>query len=113
MTSNQENLEEMKLAVVGGGGVGKSALTVQFIQNVFLEEYDPTIEDSYRSKINFFKNRTRKSRRQNMFPRNFGYCRTSKQKTKKLGRIQSIEGSIHEKCKWFPYGILSNRQKNL
>jgi len=46
--TNQENLEEMKLAVVGGGGVGKSALTVQFIQNVFLEEYDPTIEDSYR-----------------------------------------------------------------
>lgn len=40
--------EEYKLAVVGGGGVGKSALTVQFIQNVFLEEYDPTIEDSYR-----------------------------------------------------------------
>jgi len=36
------------LAVVGGGGVGKSALTVQFIQNIFLEAYDPTIEDSYR-----------------------------------------------------------------
>eukprot|EP01080_Neovahlkampfia_damariscottae_P004079 gene4079-7368_t len=47
MTDNK-NIEEMKLAVVGGGGVGKSALTVQFIQNVFLEEYDPTIEDSYR-----------------------------------------------------------------
>eukprot|EP00761_Pharyngomonas_kirbyi_P011345 gb/GECH01011370.1/.p1 GENE.gb/GECH01011370.1/~~gb/GECH01011370.1/.p1 ORF type:complete len:189 (+),score=41.36 gb/GECH01011370.1/:1-567(+) len=40
--------EEYKLAVVGGGGVGKSALTVQFIQNIFVEEYDPTIEDSYR-----------------------------------------------------------------
>jgi GTPase KRas protein len=42
------NVEEFKLAVVGGGGVGKSALTVQFVQNVFVEEYDPTIEDSYR-----------------------------------------------------------------
>ncbi|KAL9648102.1 hypothetical protein ABK040_007468 [Willaertia magna] len=42
------NNEEYKLAVVGGGGVGKSALTVQFIQNIFVEEYDPTIEDSYR-----------------------------------------------------------------
>lgn len=42
------NQEEYKLAVVGGGGVGKSALTVQFVQNTFLEEYDPTIEDSYR-----------------------------------------------------------------
>lgn len=41
-------VEEYKLAVIGGGGVGKSALTVQFIQNVFVTEYDPTIEDSYR-----------------------------------------------------------------
>lgn len=28
--------------------MGKSALTIQFIQNQFPEEYDPTIEDSYR-----------------------------------------------------------------
>lgn len=34
--------------VVGGGGVGKSALTIQFIQSHFVDEYDPTIEDSYR-----------------------------------------------------------------
>lgn len=34
--------------VVGGGGVGKSALTLQFIQSHFVDEYDPTIEDSYR-----------------------------------------------------------------
>ena len=34
--------------VVGSGGVGKSALTIQFIQSHFVEEYDPTIEDSYR-----------------------------------------------------------------
>ena len=34
------NMEEFKLAVVGGGGVGKSALTVQFVQNTFLEEYE-------------------------------------------------------------------------
>jgi GTPase SAR1 family protein len=27
-----KDMEEYKLAVVGGGGVGKSALTVQFIQ---------------------------------------------------------------------------------
>lgn len=30
--------------VVGSGGVGKSALIIQFVQNHFLEEYDPTIE---------------------------------------------------------------------
>ena len=39
---------EYKLVVVGGGGVGKSALTIQFIQHKFMTEYDPTIEDSYR-----------------------------------------------------------------
>lgn len=39
-------------AVIGAGGVGKSALTVQFIQNVFVNEYDPTIEDSYRKQLN-------------------------------------------------------------
>lgn len=37
-----------KLVIVGGGGVGKSALTIQFIQSHFVEDYDPTIEDSYR-----------------------------------------------------------------
>eukprot|EP00732_Lithocolla_globosa_P006585 Lithocolla_globosa_v1_NODE_7742_length_905_cov_32.261176.p1 type:complete len:203 gc:universal NODE_7742_length_905_cov_32.261176:192-800(+) len=41
-------LKEYKLVVVGGGGVGKSALTIQFIQSHFVDEYDPTIEDSYR-----------------------------------------------------------------
>lgn len=46
MASTQ--LREYKLVVVGGGGVGKSALTIQFIQSHFVEEYDPTIEDSYR-----------------------------------------------------------------
>uniref|UniRef100_A0A6I8PKJ7 RAS related n=2 Tax=Ornithorhynchus anatinus TaxID=9258 RepID=A0A6I8PKJ7_ORNAN len=39
--------EEHKLVVVGGGGVGKSALTIQFIQSYFVSDYDPTIEDSY------------------------------------------------------------------
>lgn len=58
-------LREYKLTVVGGGGiyfillacflfcgdaklrrlgVGKSALTIQFIQSHFVDEYDPTIE---------------------------------------------------------------------
>ncbi|PVH13611.1 Ras-like protein 1 [Candidozyma duobushaemuli] len=41
-------VKEYKLVVVGGGGVGKSALTIQLIQSHFVDEYDPTIEDSYR-----------------------------------------------------------------
>jgi GTPase SAR1 family protein len=28
-------------------GVGKSALTIQFIQSHFVDEYDPTIEGTY------------------------------------------------------------------
>lgn len=42
-----ENLTTYKLVVVGDGGVGKSALTIQFFQKLFVTDYDPTIEDSY------------------------------------------------------------------
>eukprot|EP01100_Stratorugosa_tubuloviscum_P014523 TRINITY_DN782_c0_g1_i5.p1 TRINITY_DN782_c0_g1~~TRINITY_DN782_c0_g1_i5.p1 ORF type:complete len:188 (-),score=79.61 TRINITY_DN782_c0_g1_i5:105-668(-) len=42
---------EYKLVIIGSGGVGKSALTIQLINNHFVEEYDPTIEDSYRKQV--------------------------------------------------------------
>ena len=44
---SDSNVTTYKLVVVGDGGVGKSALTIQFFQKLFIEDYDPTIEDSY------------------------------------------------------------------
>lgn len=40
-----------KIVVLGGGGVGKSALTIRLVCDNFLEVYDPTIEDSYRKNV--------------------------------------------------------------
>jgi len=40
-----------KVIMVGTGGVGKSALTLQYMYGDFVEEYDPTKADSYRKKI--------------------------------------------------------------
>ncbi|KAL6076118.1 Ras- protein Rap-1A [Balamuthia mandrillaris] len=39
---------EFKIAVLGTNGVGKSATCTQFVQNMFVEAYGPTIEDAYR-----------------------------------------------------------------
>ncbi|KAK6009436.1 Ras family protein, partial [Ostertagia ostertagi] len=44
-------MREFKVVVLGSGGVGKSALTVQFVSSTFIEKYDPTIEDFYRKEI--------------------------------------------------------------
>ena len=41
-------MTDYKLVVVGAGAVGKSSLTIQLTQNLFVDYYDPTIEDSYR-----------------------------------------------------------------
>lgn len=42
---------EYHIVVLGAGGVGKSCLTAQFVQNIWIESYDPTIEDSYRKQM--------------------------------------------------------------
>jgi len=40
-----------KVVLIGDGGVGKSALTIQLTQNHFITDYDPTIENSYRKAL--------------------------------------------------------------
>eukprot|EP01139_Manchomonas_bermudensis_P000989 Amastigsp_a1203_22.p2 type:complete len:190 gc:universal Amastigsp_a1203_22:2019-1450(-) len=40
-----------KIAVLGCNGVGKSALVCRFVSGNFLEDYDPTLEDSFRKQM--------------------------------------------------------------
>ncbi|RCN51406.1 Ras family protein [Ancylostoma caninum] len=52
-TAQQANAAPVvhKVIMVGTGGVGKSALTLQFMYDEFVEEYEPTKADSYRKKV--------------------------------------------------------------
>uniref|UniRef100_A0A9L0J5F7 small monomeric GTPase n=2 Tax=Equus asinus TaxID=9793 RepID=A0A9L0J5F7_EQUAS len=43
----EKQLPEYKAVVVGASGVGKSALTIQLNHQCFVEDHDPTIQDSY------------------------------------------------------------------
>jgi len=37
-----------KLVMLGDGGVGKTAITIRFVNDRFVQEYDPTVEDAYK-----------------------------------------------------------------
>ncbi len=43
--------EKVFVSVLGAGGVGKSALTLRFVRNFFVQDWDPTIEDAYRKQV--------------------------------------------------------------
>ncbi|PRP77266.1 ras-like protein RAS2-like [Planoprotostelium fungivorum] len=49
-------MEEIKLAVIGKGGVGKSAITIRYVQDVYAEYYDSTIDDSKRKQTTVDEN---------------------------------------------------------
>eukprot|EP01136_Pigoraptor_vietnamica_P029368 Opistho-1_new@87468 len=44
-------MADLKVCVVGSGGVGKSCVTIQFLKKKFAEQYDPTVEESYRKQV--------------------------------------------------------------
>jgi Ras family protein len=45
--------KQRKVAVVGSRSVGKSSLTVQFVENHFVESYYPTIENTFTKVIRY------------------------------------------------------------
>jgi len=49
--NNGAKNRDYQIVVIGPGAVGKSALTIQFIQNQFMEYWDPTIQDNYRKHV--------------------------------------------------------------
>jgi len=45
-------MAEVKIILVGTKKVGKGALAIRFSHGYFMENYDPTVEDSYRKRLN-------------------------------------------------------------
>lgn len=45
-------MSAINVVVLGGGAVGKSCLTIRLVSNHFVNMYDPTVEESYRTTLN-------------------------------------------------------------
>eukprot|EP01118_Nematostelium_gracile_P000413 TRINITY_DN1045_c0_g1_i1.p1 TRINITY_DN1045_c0_g1~~TRINITY_DN1045_c0_g1_i1.p1 ORF type:complete len:230 (+),score=52.48 TRINITY_DN1045_c0_g1_i1:1-690(+) len=43
--------EHSNLVVIGTAGSGKSCITIRFVADRFVEEYEPTLEDSFRQQV--------------------------------------------------------------
>ncbi|KAK9478188.1 P-loop containing nucleoside triphosphate hydrolase protein [Lipomyces japonicus] len=46
-TTFSEGPERISVVILGDGGTGKSCITMRLVRSQWVEEYDPTIEDSY------------------------------------------------------------------
>ncbi|KAJ5074306.1 ras-like protein [Anaeramoeba ignava] len=44
-------MNPIKISIIGNGGVGKSTFIIQFCYSKFIEDYDPTIEESFRKQV--------------------------------------------------------------
>ncbi|KAJ5069998.1 ras gtpase [Anaeramoeba ignava] len=53
MNLNKEYDLELKIGLFGAGAVGKSSIAIRFVEDKFIEEYDPTIEEEFRKEIDF------------------------------------------------------------
>jgi len=49
-TNSNGGIRRYRIVVLGDGGVGKSALTLQYVQHNFIDYHDPTIEDAYQQR---------------------------------------------------------------
>lgn len=52
-SSSSSYVLHRKLAIIGDRHVGKSSLAEQFVSGRFIENYDPTIENTLRKSIGF------------------------------------------------------------
>ncbi|TFK86705.1 ras-domain-containing protein [Polyporus arcularius HHB13444] len=52
-------VQKYSAVVLGAGGVGKSALVMRYGKNMFLEQYDPTIEEEYDLTVEYEGKRSR------------------------------------------------------
>ena len=52
--SSKKKIPIHRVVMAGPGGVGKSALTLQFMYDEFIEDYEPTKADNYRKKCNIY-----------------------------------------------------------
>lgn len=52
-TKQNSNPSTFHFVVVGSGGVGKSAITIRFVNRLFEAKYDPTIEDRYQKIVDY------------------------------------------------------------
>ncbi|KAJ5070004.1 ras gtpase [Anaeramoeba ignava] len=51
MENNKSFDYDLRIGIFGAGGVGKSSITIKFTHNMFIEEYDPNVEDEYTKEI--------------------------------------------------------------